>query len=334
MTAIDLPAIDRGRTGIRGVISRHPLVSFFVLANLLSWTAWIPYVLSQNGLGVWDFTFPEVLGGGQILGMLPGAYLGPITSALVVTVITDGAAGLREWAARLWRWRVRWHWYAIALLGVPAALVLTGAVFSGGQVLAPSMTALAVYVPALLIQMVTTGLAEEPGWRDFSLPRLQARFGPMRASLILGPLWALWHLPLFLTEWGGWPDADWTRPIAFTVFCIAFNFVMSWVFNSTGQSLPLAMLAHVSVNTFVSILWADMFPTIGEQAITSVLAAGGVVAAVLVIVLTRGRLGYRDEVNGDELNRDDLNRDDLNRDELAGLGQVDEPVLVGPDHRL
>ena len=152
--------------GLRGVIARHPLVSFFVLANALSWIAWTPYILSNNGLGVWDYTFEL----GQLTGMLPGAYLGPITSALIVTAITGGAAGLRQWGARLWRWRVRWHWYAIAVLGVPAALILTGLIVSGGQVMAPSVTVLAVYLPMLVLQMLTTGLAEEPGWRDFALP--------------------------------------------------------------------------------------------------------------------------------------------------------------------
>ena len=302
------------RTGISGVISRHPLVSFFVLANALSWIAWTPYVLSENGLGIWHFTFPSILGTSQITGMLLGAYLGPITSALIVTAITGGAAGLRTWGARLWRWRVRWHWYAIALVGVPAALVLTGAVASGGQIVAPSLMAVALYIPLLFLQMITTGLAEEPGWRDFALPRLQAKFGPMRSAFILGPLWALWHMPLFFTEWGGWPDADWTKPVFFTVFCIGFNVVMAWVFNSTGQSLPVAMLAHVSVNNFVSVIWGEMFPSVSESAVSIALAVSGVTAAVIIIVLTRGRLGYRPE--------------------LEPVGKVDEPVLVGPDDRL
>jgi uncharacterized protein len=110
--------------------------------------------------------------------------------------------------------------------------------------------------------------------------------------MVLGPLWAGWHLPLFLTEWGGWPDADWTHPVAFTVFCIAFNIVMTWVFNRTGESLPLAMLLHVSVNNFASILWTEIFPTINAYQASHALAAGAVVAAVLVLAGTRGRLGY------------------------------------------
>jgi membrane protease YdiL (CAAX protease family) len=244
--------------------------------------------------------------------MLPGAYLGPITSALIVTAITGGAAGLRQWGARLWRWRVRWHWYAIAVLGVPAALIVTGLMVSGGQVMAPSVTVLAVYLPMLVLQMLTTGLAEEPGWRDFALPRLQDKFGPMRSAFILGPLWALWHMPLFLTEWGGYPEADWTRPASFAVFCIAFNVVMAWVFNRTGQSLPLAMLAHVSVNNFMSVVWSEMFPTVSENVTSYALAVSAVIAAVIVIIATRGKLGYRKEQSG----------------------QVDEAVLVRPDDRL
>jgi membrane protease YdiL (CAAX protease family) len=280
------------RGGLLGPVRRRPLLSFFVLANLMSWLAWMPYILSQNGLGVWDYRFPDVLGTSQLLGVLPGAYLGPIASALFVTAVADGRTGLRRWLGRMWRWRVRWHWYAVTLLGVPAAMLATGYVWSGGQINAPSMVAVAAYVPGLLLQMVTTGLAEEPGWRDFALPRLQRRFGPLTGTMILGPLWTVWHLPLFFSDWGGWPEADWTRVASFAVFCIAFNVVMTWVFNRTGESLPLSMLLHVSVNNFASILWTEVFPTLGEGEASYALAAGALVACVLVLVGTRGRLGY------------------------------------------
>lgn len=290
----DVPAASPApRGGVLGSVRRHPLLSFFVLATVMSWAAWVPYILSQNGLGIWGYRFPEVLGTSQLLGVLPGAYLGPITSALLITAVADGRTGLRRWVGRMWRWRVRWHWYAITLLGGPAVMLATGYAFSGGQVSAPSTMAVVAYVPGLLVQMVTTGLAEEPGWRDFALPRLQRRFGPLAGSMVLGPLWAIWHLPLFVTEWGGWPDADWTRPVAFVVFCVAFNLVVTWVFNRTGESLPLVMLLHVSLNNFASIVWSEMFPTIDSNRAMQAMAAGAVVAGVLVLVGTRGRLGYR-----------------------------------------
>ena len=287
--------LDSQRTESRRrgeVIRRHPLLSFFVLANLLSWLAWTPYVLSQNGLGLWDYRYPAVLGSSQILGVLPGAYLGPVFSAFLVTLVADGRDGLRRWVRRLWHWRVRWHWYAVALLGVPAVLLLTGLVFSGGQIQAPSVLVLAVYVPALLFQMVTTGLAEEPGWRDFALPRLQDRFGPLRASLVLGPLWAVWHLPLFLSDWGGWPHVSVWAPIEFVAACIPLSLVMTWVFNRTGQSLPIVMFLHAGVNSTYSSVWSEIFPTLDvmRDPLHVQLIATTVVALVLIIA-TRGRLG-------------------------------------------
>jgi len=291
------PTLARTR-GLRGAIRRHPLVSFFALANLLSWVAWVPYVLSLDGLGVLPFAYPALLGSSQLLGVLPGAYLGPVTAAFAVTALVDGRAGLRAWAARLWKWRAAPRWYAMALLGVPLSMILIGLLFAGGRIEAPSAAALAAFVPMLLFQFVTTGLAEEPGWRDFALPRLQQRFTPLRAAFILGPLWAMWHFPLFLTAWGGYPEASWARPVAFTVFCIAFNIVMSWVFNRTGQSLPLSMLTHVGVNTFASVLWIELFPGLGDDRAIIALATAAVVAAAAIVLGTRGRLGYTAPVDG------------------------------------
>lgn len=290
----DRPDVSTVRPGTRLVdpIRRHPLIAFFTLANMLSWAAWLPYVVSQNGLGLWGFRFPDVAGTSQVLGVLPGAYLGPITAAFLVTAVVDGRAGLRAWGRRLWHWKVAPRWYAITLLGVPAAMLLTGLAFSGGAIAAPSAAALAAFVPVLAFQMVTTGLAEEPGWRDFALPRLQNRFSPLGAAFVLGPLWGAWHLPLFLSDWGGYPDASWSRPVLFLAFCIAFNVVMSWVFNRTGQSLPLSMLMHVGVNTFASVMWAEVFPTLDGEMPLVAMATGAAVAAAGIVVATRGRLGY------------------------------------------
>ncbi len=276
----------------RSIIGSRPLLSFFVLANTVSWLAWLPYILSGHGLGHWDLRVPGGDLGSQLILLLPGAYLGPITAAVVVTSLADGRAGLRRWARRLVRWRVGWFWYVVTLVGVPAVIIIS-TIAVGGTPALPPAALLVAFVPGLLIQMVTTGLAEEPGWRDFALPRLQARFGPLRAAAILGPLWAMWHYPLYLTEWGGWPDFSWQRPVEFTVFCIAFNVVMTWVFNRSGQSLPLAMLLHVSVNNFMSVLWSDMFPGLDAELAQPALILAATTAAVLVLVATRGTLGYR-----------------------------------------
>ena len=281
--------------GLRTFVRCHELTTFFVLALAASWLAWTPYVLSNSGLGVWDLTFPGGVIGGQLLGMLPGAYLGPIGSAVLVTALSGGRAGLREWVRRLWRWRVSWRWYAGILIGAPVAMIVATQV-TGGQMAQPSqawLIVLVAYVPGLVLQMITTGLAEEPGWRDFALPRLQRKVGPLGSAFVLGPIWALWHMPLFVTEWGGWPDAPWYRPIVFAAFCLTFGVIMTWVFNRTGQSLPLAMLLHTSVNNYASVASGQLFPGVGHDQFQLALLVAAGLGALVVIVATRGRLGYR-----------------------------------------
>jgi uncharacterized protein len=285
------PPRTDGRNAAVRLIRRHPLIAFFTLALGLSWLAWTPWILSQNGLGVLDVSFPVVLGSTQLTGMLFGAYLGPLGAAFIVTALTTGRAGLRRWVGRLLRWRVAKRWYAVALLAVPAAVLALGAIAGGGVVQAPALGTVALYVPMLLMQMLTTGLAEEPGWRDFALPPLQERFGPLGAAAILGPLWGLWHVPLFLTEWGSWPDVTWLQVLVFVAFSALFNVPVMWLFNRSGESLPIVMLFHVSLNSTVSVFWAEMFPAIDGAQLQQILLAGAAVAAAAMILATRGRLG-------------------------------------------
>ncbi len=294
MSSVDHAPATRTTGPARGpaaLVREHPLIAFFTLALGLSWLAWTPWVLSRNGLGVLDFGFPTVLGTTQFTGMLPGAYLGPLGAAFIVTALTTGRAGLRVWVGRLLRWRVAPRWYAVALLAVPLAVLALGTIASGGDVRAPGLAVVASYLPFLVLQMLTTGLAEEPGWRDFALPLLQDRFGPLGAAAVLGPLWGVWHLPLFLTEWGSWPDVTWVNVAQFVAFSALFNVVIMWLFNRTGQSLPIVMLFHVSLNNTVTVFWVAVFPSVGGDELQSWLLGGSAVAAAAVIALTRGRLG-------------------------------------------
>ncbi|MER6105827.1 type II CAAX endopeptidase family protein [Streptomyces sp. NPDC001832] len=290
------PALAGGQgrpSGLRGSIHRRPLIWFFALSYLLSWLAWMPYVLSENGVGVWHFAFPAFGGTTQLLGVLPGAYLGPITSALLVTGVTQGRQGLRTWRSRMTKFRVGWYWYVLVLLSVPAALTLAAVALSDHGPALPAAALLAAYLPGLLLQLVTTGLAEEPGWREFAMPRLQHRYGPLAATLIVGPLWGAWHLPLFLTEWGGSTDVTAIQILEFMATTTAFSFVMTWLFNRSGESMPLVMLLHCGVNNFFSMAWADMFPSLSHDYSAHAFLLSSVTAALILLIATRGRLGVR-----------------------------------------
>jgi uncharacterized protein len=279
------------RSRLRGLIARHPLTSFFTLAFALSWFAWTPYVLSENGLGLEPFSFPVILGSTQLLGVLPGAYLGPILAAFIVTAVAEGRPGLRRWLGRFLRWRVSWRWYLAVLLGVPLALTVTSLPFSSEWQF-PTASVLTMYAIGLVFQMLTTGLAEEPGWRDFALPHMQPKFGPLRATLILGVLWGAWHLPLFLTEWAG-PNVHWTTVVEFVISAVMISVTMTWVFNRTGESLPIAMILHSGINNFMSIAWLAMFPTANPHNGTHIVFVASTAVALIVLATTRGRLGYR-----------------------------------------
>ncbi|MER6090036.1 CPBP family intramembrane glutamic endopeptidase [Streptomyces bluensis] len=282
---------NRPTTGLRGSMHRSPVIWFFSLAFVLSWAAWTPYVLSENGLGVWQFAFPTTGGSTQLFGVLPGAYLGPIVSALLVTGVTEGRAGLRAWRGRMTKFRVNWRWYAVVLLSVPAALIIASSALGDRGPAMPPAVVLAAFLPGLLLQMVTTGLAEEPGWREFAMPRLQHRYGPLAATVVVGPLWGVWHLPLFLTEWGGYPDVNGLHVLKFVVTAIAFSFVMTWVFNRSGGSMPLVMLLHCGINNYFSVLSLDMFPWLSKEATSNAFLLSAVTAALVLLVATRGRLG-------------------------------------------
>lgn len=278
------------RSGPRAAVRRHPLVWFFSLAYLLSWCAWTPYVLSENGLGAWHFAFPGAGSASQLLGVLPGAYLGPILSAFLVTAAVGGRRGLRAWRGRMTKVKVGWRWYVAALVSVPAALTVASVALAGRGPVMPSVTVLAAFLPGLCVQVFTTGLAEEPGWREFAMPRLQRRYGPVLGTLVVGPLWGAWHLPLFLTEWGG-PHVTWVTPLEFIATTIAFSFVMTWVFNRTGESVPLAVLVHCGVNNYFSVAWSGMFPSLPDGHTSHAFLLGSTVAATVLLIATRGRLG-------------------------------------------
>lgn len=281
------PASHRWQT----LVQRFPLITFFTLANGISWLAWVPYILSLDGFGVLHFRYPDLLMGNQLTAILPGAYLGPLTAAFTVTAVTEGREGLRRWRKRLFQFRAGVLWYAFALFAVPVAVLLgTLAVTDGEGFRLPSLMVLVVYVPMLVLQFFTTGLAEEPGWRDFALSRLQQRHQPMIATFVLGILWIIWHLPLFLTPWGG-PDVTPETIARFAVMAMEMSFLITLVYNKGRQSLPLVMLLHCSINNFQTVAFSEFFPDAGEELLWGPVLGLGVLS-LIVIVVTKGRLGY------------------------------------------
>jgi membrane protease YdiL (CAAX protease family) len=126
-------------------------------------------------------------------------------AAVAAAALTGGRAAVGDLGRRLLRWRVAWLWYVVVLAGPACFSLAVGGVYvllggSWSAALSPAFTtSLPSLVLFLTILTLTDGLGEEVGWRGFALPRL-LRHQPLVASLILGLLWGLWHLPLIWTE--------------------------------------------------------------------------------------------------------------------------------------
>ena len=273
----------------KGLLARHPLVFFFIFAYAGTWLFELPYVLSEDGSGLLPFSSPVVQ------WMMPvSIFMGPFLAAFVMTGVTEGRAGVRRFLRRFVLWQVGLRWYLFALVGIPVIAVLSVVVvpgvlgsFQGLAAMAPlSLLGIFVYVFFL-----GGALGEEPGWRGFALPRLQSLHGPLLGSLILGPLWGLWHLPLFFTPWNELTALNVVGYIL-TTTCLAIMY--TWVFNNTKGSVLMAILIHASFNASVTGIVAPLFPApiIYVYGMLILLPGFGTLAVVLV-ALTRGRLGYQ-----------------------------------------
>jgi uncharacterized protein len=266
---------------MKALIRQHPLPAFFVMAFAFAWLAVTPLIVDIT-LSVEPF---------QILGALAG----PTLAAVIVTAVLDGGPGLSTFFKRYLQWRAGLLWWLFTLFGALVALTLVAAGLLGATVVTEFFShfglILLTYLIALVAGVILGPLWEEPGWRGFALPRLQAQFGPLLGTLILGVLWALWHLPGYL---GGWMTAG---IAALLVSSVAFSVIMTWVYNHTRGSLLLMILLHSSSNAALSV-GSRVLPTDLPAGLYAFVYGGWIPAltysliAVVIIAATRGSLAY------------------------------------------
>ena len=223
--------------------SAASLLSFFALAFAWSWACWLlaPVVKAQSPVAS---TTLSLVGG-----------FGPSLAAVVVVAHGSGTAGLRRWLTRCLRWRLSWRWAVLAFLFPVVFMGLAAAAHVAlGGTLPPSPAVGHVGLAALnflLIFLVGGPLGEEFGWRGFALPALQARWGWRVASVLLGLLWAVWHLPLFYSAGTvqshlpmGW----------YALSAIASSVLFAWLFNRSQGSIVPVLVLHTAVNAWSLII--------------------------------------------------------------------------------
>jgi CAAX protease family protein len=204
-------------------LKQYAIVLFFPLAYLLSW---------------WSALVPQAHG-----GILPH---GPAIAALILIAVTEGRRGLAIWWKRITNWRVNWIWY----LAAPVILIAFQ-LGAGGINLLMGATVqpldLSKLWPNVIMLLFLGGQWEELGWSAYALPKLQERFAgrPFLASTVLGALRAIWHLPLMFSGAIPWYD------VLFLSF--AFQFMISWLYNSTDGSALIVILFHFTSNVLGAV---------------------------------------------------------------------------------
>lgn len=276
------PAINKG------LLARHPLLFYFIIAYAGSWLVVLPYLRSGADTRLLPFSWPIPFAVSAAIA----PFAGPFLAAFIMTGVTEGRAGISRLLRRIVLWRVELRWYLFALLGVPAITVLGAIVLPGvfASFQTPALSLLVTYPVSFVVSLLIGGpLGEEPGWRGFALPRLQRRQGPLVGSLVLGVLWAFWHLPYFwMPEWGT-PKSGLLDIVWFVVADIALTVVYTWVFNNTKGSLLIVILVHASNDAFfINQLFGA--PVVTDSLLPFVIGFGAV--AVLIVIVTQGRLGY------------------------------------------
>jgi membrane protease YdiL (CAAX protease family) len=254
------------------MLERHPVLAYFVLAFGIAWAFWLPLAASSQDL------IPARLPAIVFYNL---AGLGPLLAALILSAAEGGRSAVRALLGKLLKWRVSFRWYAAALVGYPALLLVAlfvDVMFGGKPVWpAPSLDGLHMPFWFLLVIMPPFVLGEEIGWRGYALPRLQKGRSALLASLVLGALWAAWHIPSFLMR--NSIHQDQSFPL-FTFWVLQMTTVLTWLYNSTGGSVLHTWLFHVAMN------YAGFLTPFTMRA--GVLAFALVLIAVLLIVILAG----------------------------------------------
>ena len=268
-------------------LKRHSLVIGIVLMFALTW----PIDLANSGILPFKVPF--------LVALMVG--YGFIFASLFMTGLTLGKEGLVALLKRFLVWRVGWKWY-LALLILPflslagvllnAALTQTPLDFStvyAHKIFGSSANLLVFVIPFLLVDALTNG--EEIGWRGYVLPRLQTRYSALTAALLLGVVWAFWHLPKFLSHW------DTVTFAWYIVDTTAKSVLLVWVYNNTKGSLLMTTLCHAALNTAgVFLPTANTVTNANSGAFIITVLLDVLVMVVIIIIAGPQRLSRTESV--------------------------------------
>jgi hypothetical protein len=253
---------------------------YLIITFGVAWLCWLPAVLETQG--VLELPIPtEVF-------LLLGIF-GPLAGAIWATVRRGGWSAVRGLLARVLDLRIGVVWWLVIPI-VPIGL--SALAWWGGNLLGGTAVELAVakqpwmVLTTLLLMMALGGGQEEFGWRGYALDVLQARWTALTASVVLGVIWGVWHLPLFFVEGTG---QFYTPFWIFVLASPAMSILTTWVYNNTGRRLFAAVLFHGAINAGMNVFPAIQMVEGADQRTFLVLIGLYWLWAVGVVGLFGGR---------------------------------------------
>lgn len=271
--SVHLPATSAGSVPARAC-------AFVVLALLCSWVPW--GLLAATGDDPMAGPLPTTL---FVLG-----GLGPGLAALALAWHGEGRAGLVRMGRSLRRWRLGpLGWLLLAPLPVTMAAVGVLVLLDRVSV-EPRVGATVPLLPLFLLSGVVFGGLEEVGWRGYLQPLLQVRYRSVRAALLVGAVWSLWHAPLFLLE--GTSQAA-TSPATFALGALALSVLFGWVWNASSGNLLLLVLLHAAWNGWYGATVQGLAPAAPDAGFGTVLAVLAALLALAWLLRVGGDLGLR-----------------------------------------
>jgi uncharacterized protein len=229
------------------------MLVFILYSFGVSWLLW--GLVALTGL---DINQNLTVGLAYVLGGFGPAIAG------IILVRRHPASSSDFWPRLLQAKRIRPRWWYVILLLYPTALVLAYLIVgltSLGPVDLASLGSFVGHSPAFILLSVLFiailgPISEEPGWRGYALDRLQARYSPLVASLILGGLWWAWHLPLIFVQ-GSFLQGSGASPVFLAGYLgtvVLYSILFTWVYNHTERSILATIVFHFSINLTTGIL--------------------------------------------------------------------------------
>jgi len=272
-------------------LRKNPVPAFFLLTFALAWSLWLPLGLLA----------PE-----NYFLSLPGAWA-PTFSALILIGLSEGRSGVSKFLKKTLHWRVGLQWYLAVLFGIAVIAYLSIHVGMFFGISAPDLSLpnglpremLIGFLPIIFIINIFVGgpLAEDIGWRGYILPKMREGMTALHASLVIGVIWAIWHLPYFIFP--AWHSAVGNIPfIWFALLTTSWSVLFAWVYVNT-ESILMPVLFHAAINTTLGTLGVlgqsngDLIPLMFNTLFTWI--AVGVVVAVYGQNLKRSNDMYAEQ---------------------------------------